>query len=160
MLYKTFPDEPEGSLARRHAALVSMKTLAVVAAEFGLEKLIRHGHMTGGKMEHISADAMESTIGAIYLDGGWDAAKKFVQDNWAGIARASINAPKDPKTELQEMAQHAGGGALPVYEFIGEKKNMFTAKVMALGKTATGAGSTKKDATISAAQNLLNTLKA
>ncbi|MDR1826327.1 MAG: ribonuclease III [Rickettsiales bacterium] len=157
MLYETFPQEAEGDLARRLASLVSAKTLMVIAKGFEIDKQIRHGHMTGGRLEHITADAMESIIGAIYMDGGWDAAKRFVRDNWMDLAKAEIEAPKDPKTALQEMAQHSGTGMLPEYEVM-EEKNTFRARVSALGKEAEGTGTTKKSATVDAAQNLLSLL--
>ena len=115
--------------------------------------------MTGGRMEHVAADAMESVIGAIFLDGGWKAASKFVTDNWTDIAKAEIDAPKDPKTKLQELAQHFGDGSLPDYEFLEGAKGVFRARVQALGKTADGTGNTKKGATMDAAQNLLDKLK-
>ncbi|MDR2268919.1 MAG: ribonuclease III [Rickettsiales bacterium] len=159
MLYKLFPDENEGELARRLAFLVSTKTLARISREFGFDKRVRHGHMTGGKMEHVAADAMESVIGAIYLDGGWNAASEFVASVWTGIAAADIEAPKDPKTALQELAQHSGDGTLPMYEFLGNKKNDFNIRVHALGKTADGVGDTKKAASADAARNLLYKLK-
>ncbi|MDR1071937.1 MAG: ribonuclease III [Rickettsiales bacterium] len=158
MLYDMFPAETEGELARRHAVLVSTKTLARVAQSFGFDKLVRHGHMTGGKMEHISANAMESVIGALYLDGGWNAARDFVFGEWAGLAKADAEAPKDPKTELQELAQHSGAGKLPKYEFADGKKNGFVANVLALGKSASGIGGTKKAASADAAKNLLEKL--
>jgi ribonuclease-3 len=159
MLYDMFPGETEGELARRHAVLVSTKTLAKVAQGFGFDKMVRHGHMTGGKMEHISANAMESVIGALYLDGGWDAARDFVVAEWAGPAKAEAEAPKDPKTELQELAQHSGGGKLPKYEFEADKKAGFVANVTALGKSASGKGGTKKAASADAAKKLLDELK-
>jgi ribonuclease-3 len=159
MLYEMFPNETEGELARRHAALVSAKTLAEVAGEFGFDKRIRHGHMTGGKMDHIAADAMESVIAAIYLDGGYGAASKFVISEWAKLAERDAVAPKDPKTKLQELAQHSGTKELPVYELADVGKNMFRMRVTALGQTATGQGGTKKLASLAAAENLLKILK-
>jgi ribonuclease-3 len=158
MLYKMFPTETEGELARRYASLVSTKTLAVLAQDFGLDKIVRHGHMTGGKMDHIAANVMESVIAAIYLDGGWDKASDFVSSIWANLAKKETEAPKDPKTALQELAQHRGGGALPEYDFSIGKKNEFNARVSALGKSALGSGGTKKSASAAAAQNLLDKL--
>ena len=157
LLYKMYPKETEGELARRQAHLVSAKTLAPLAESFGL--IIRHGHMTGGRMENILADAMESVIAAIFLDGGWTAAKKFVESVWKTIAAADIAAPKDPKTALQELAQHSESGELPVYEFLESKKNQFVVRVNAVGKSAEGAGQSKKAATINAAVALLAKLK-
>ena len=99
---------------------------------------------------------MESLIGAIFMDGGWHPATKFVTENWRPRALAMEKAPKDPKTELQEMAQHYGDGKLPIYEFVETKRgHTFHATVTALGKTAEGTGTTKKSATADAARNIL-----
>ena len=159
MLYKMFPNEKEGELARRHAALVSTKTLAEVARKFGFDKQIRHGHMTGGRMEHISANAMESIIAAIFLDGGWSAASSFVTSEWQQLAIEQIDAPKDAKTELQEFAQHSEDGKLPVYEFLDSKRGTFNVRVTVMGMSAMGSGTSKKSATISAAEKLLEKIK-
>ena len=159
MLYEMFPSETEGELARRHAALVSMRTLCSVAREFGFDKSVRHGHMTGGKMDHVAADAMESVIGAIFMDGGWAPALDFIKENWTELAAAAAKAPKDPKTELQELAQHYGDGSLPEYKFLDGGKGGFEVSVAALGREAGGAGGTKKAATADAAKNLLTKLK-
>ena len=108
LLYEMFPDESEGDLARRHAVLVSTDTLADVAKKLGLVKKIRHGHMTAGKMNHISANAMESVLGAIFLDGGFDAVCKQIEEIWRPLAAKDIVPPKDPKTALQELVQKMG----------------------------------------------------
>jgi ribonuclease III len=155
LLYNIFPNEREGELARRHANLVSTKTLTEVAKEFGYDKTIRHGHMTGGKMDHIVANAMESVIAAIYLDGGWNVARDFIWSEWKELAMRDLSAPKDPKTELQELVQKECNGALPVYEFLDEKKNSFNVRVTALGMSAEGTGTTKKAATVAAAATLM-----
>lgn len=158
MLYDIFPKETEGEMARRHAALVSTKTLAEVAKEFEFDKLVRHGHMTNGKIDHIAANAMESVIAAVYLDGGWDAALKIVMSEWKELALAEATAPKDPKTELQELVQHSKHGTLPEYRFFDGPGDGFNVRVIALGKNATGRGDTKKSATADAAKNLLKML--
>ncbi len=162
LLYDMFPNESEGELARRHATLVSADTLAEVAMEFGFDKRVRHGHMTGGRLKHIMADAMEATLGAIYIDGGFQAAQKFVAEIWTPLAAAQSAAPKDPKTQLQELVQKAGDGALPEYEYLdacGASHNpVFNVSVSALGKTAKGRGASKKLASIAAAEELLKEL--
>ena len=56
LLYDMYPNDNEGGLARRHALLVSTETLAHVAADLEIEKHIKHGHMTGGKINHILAN--------------------------------------------------------------------------------------------------------
>lgn len=162
MLYEMFPNETEGDLARRHAVLVSTDTLAEVAKESGFVQKIRHGHMTAGKMNHIAANAMESVLGAIFLDGGFVAAQSEIVNIWAKIAARDVRPPKDAKTALQEFVQKNGGGALPEYEFIDEigksHSPMFNVNVSALGKNASGQGASKKEATATAAAKLLEIL--
>ena len=162
MLYEMYPNEPEGNLARRHAFLVSTDTLAHVAKEIGLEKHLRHGHMTGGKTNHILANAMEAILGAIFLDSGFETVRKIITEIWRDLASAEIVAPKDAKTALQEFVQKNGHGDLPVYEYdepTGASHNPeFTATVTALGKSATGVGASKKMASLDAAEKLLKIL--
>lgn len=162
LLYEMFPDESEGELARRHAMLVSTETLAHVAMDLGLDKRVRHGHMTAGRNHHIFADAMEAVFGAIFLDGGFDAARNVIVGIWRDLAARDATAPKDPKTLLQEIVQKADSGALPIYEYMdaaGASHNpVFTVRVSALGKTASGTGTSKKAASIAAAEELLKIL--
>jgi len=158
MLYKMFPAEKEGELAKRQAKLVSAATLDKIAKSFGFERLLRHGHLTGGKSRNTNADAMESVIAAIFLDSDWATARDFVIANWRGLAESELTAPKDPKTKLQEHCQREAG-VLPVYEISAEQKDgNFTAIVSAMGKTAEGQGASKKEATAFAAAAMLKVL--
>ena len=162
LLYEMYPNESEGELARRHAMLVSTETLGNVARQLGLDRQIKHGHMTAGRIVHIMANAMEAIFGAIYLDSGFDAAKNVIVDIWRELAAADVVAPKDPKTALQEFVQQADNGNLPVYEFLettGASHNpVFNVQVCAMGKSAQGQGASKKAATIDAAEKLLKVL--
>lgn len=162
LLYKMYPDEAEGNLARRHASLVSTETLAIVAKQLELEKHLHHGHMTGGKINHILANAMEAILGAIFLESGFDTAKKVICDIWTELAKAEIIAPKDAKTALQEYVQKYDNGTLPEYiyhEPTGSSHNpIFTVTVTAMGKSADGTGSSKKEASLDAADKLLKVL--
>jgi len=162
MLYEMFPTEPEGDLARRHAVLVSTKTLATVAHKLEMEKCLHHGHMTGGKIQHILANAMEAVFGAIFIDGGFDVASRVIREIWHDLAAADTTAPKDPKTKLQEFVQRADAGALPQYEYLpatgAPHSPVFNVSVTAMGKTATGSGASKKAASIAAAAALLKIL--
>lgn len=162
MLYDMYPNENEGNLARRHAFLVSTDTLARVATQIELEKHLKHGHMTGGKINHILANAMEAILGAIFLESGFEVARKIIIDIWTDMAAAEIVAPKDSKTALQEFVQKNGHGDLPTYEYDepkGESHNPeFTVTVTALGKSATGVGASKKLASLDAAEKLLKIL--
>lgn len=162
LLYEMFPNEPEGDLARRHAMLVSTETLAMVAEIIGLPPQIKHGHMTGGRLHHVLADAMEAVFGAIFLDGGFNAARDVITDIWRDLAMRDITPPKDAKTALQEFVQKADEGKLPVYEFVkmsgAPHKPVFTFRVSAMGQSAEGRGASKKEASIAAADALLKIL--
>ena len=118
--------------------------------------------MTAGRTMHILADAMEAVFGAIYLDGGFDIARAIIVEIWHDLATADVVAPKDPKTALQEFVQQSDFGNLPVYEYLeptGASHNpTFNVRVSAMGKTATGSGTSKKSASIAAAESLLKML--
>lgn len=162
LLYNIFPAEPEGDLARRHALLVSTKTLANVAVRLGLHRQIRHGHLTGGRQQHMLADAMEAVLGAIFIDSGWRAARAVVMGIWTELARENVVAPKDPKTKLQEYVQKNDNGALPLYNYLtptgASHCPEFSVRVSAMGKSATATGTSKKAASIAAADELLKIL--
>ena len=162
LLYDMYPDDNEGGLARRHATLVSTETLAMVAKQIDIEQDIRHGHMTGGKINHILANATEAILGAIFIESGFEVAQKIIIDIWTELAAAETVAPKDAKTALQEFVQKNDSGALPVYEYhepTGASHNPeFSVTVTALNKSATGKGSSKKNASLDAAEKLLKTL--
>ncbi len=121
MLYDLFPTEPEGELARRHAALVRGETLSQVARNLGLgaDLAIAASEAKGGGRENASnlEDALEALIGAMYLDGGLAAAEPFILTHWRTLAEQTIAPPKDAKTSLQEWAQ-ARGLPVPVYTLI------------------------------------------
>ncbi|MBC6416766.1 MAG: ribonuclease III [Rhodospirillales bacterium] len=118
LLLKRFPEEPEGSLARRFAALVSRETLAEVAGELELPGLIvmAASEAAGGGRENAAtlADVCEAVIGALFLDGGYAAADGMVRIFWKERATGDRRPPRDPKTALQEWAQ-ARGLPLPRY---------------------------------------------
>ncbi|MFQ6777735.1 MAG: ribonuclease III [Alphaproteobacteria bacterium] len=162
LLYEMFPNESEGELARRHAMLVSTQTLATVAHKINLETLLRRGHMTAGRIDHILANAMEAILGAMFLDAGFDAVRDVIVSVWRELAAAEIVAPKDSKTLLQELVQKQNPGTLPVYEFLPQTgpahSPVFNVSVSALGKNALGQGGSKKTASIAAAAELLKIL--
>lgn len=163
MLYDMYPNEPEGDLARRHATLVSTETLSRVANMFDLGNKLHHGHMTGGRVKHILANAMEAVLGAIYVDGGLSAVYPIIEDTWEEFARADLCPPKDAKTKLQEFVQKYDNGALPVYDYlspVGPKHcPVFGATVTAMGKSVGATGQSKKIASSAAAAALLKILE-
>lgn len=119
-LYSLFPDAKEGDLAKRHAALVNRDALRAIALELGLEHYLRLAHKEDAASSDRKnlvtlSDAMEALIGAIYLDGGLEPARKFIHNYWENAATKTEAAPADPKTELQEWAQ-GHGLPLPSYK--------------------------------------------
>ena len=123
-LYATFPDEAEGILNNRLSALVRRETVAEVALKLGLDRQIQlsEGADSDGTRTKPSVlcDVGEAVIGAIYLDGGIDAAQAFVLKQWADFLSGKSVASKDAKTALQEWAQ-ARGMPLPTYQVLERK---------------------------------------
>ena len=119
LLIARFPNDDEGPLSRRHAALVRRDTLAEIAGNFGLGDALtfaRSEEAGNGRIKpSILADALEALIGAVYLDGGLGPAERFVRAQWEPHVKAmGQRPPRDPKTALQEWAQGRGLD-LPVY---------------------------------------------
>lgn len=112
MLFAAFPKADEGELSRRLADLVRRESCAEVARAIDLGVALRLGSSearAGGRAKAaILADVCESLIGAVFLDGGYAAAKSFVERFWAERMRTPVRPLRDPKTVLQEWAQGRG----------------------------------------------------
>jgi ribonuclease-3 len=112
MLFEAFPKADEGELSRRLADLVRRETCADVARAVDLGAALRLGASeakSGGRARvAILADVCESLIGAVFLDGGYQAACAFVERFWAERMRKPARPLRDPKTVLQEWAQARG----------------------------------------------------
>jgi ribonuclease-3 len=164
MLFRAFPDEDEGALARRLAALVRQDSLDAVAREIALGRYLtisRGEDESGGRANPaILADACEALIGAIYLDGGLDAARTFVERHWRPKMDAEAKPPQDAKTALQEWAQ-AAGLALPLYTVVKSEgpphDPVFEVEVTVAGQEpASARGRSKRAAEQAAARQLLD----
>lgn len=111
LLYQRFPNLPEGHLSRLRAGLVNQETLSRLANELALGDHLQlgEGEMKSGgfRRPSILADALEAILGAVYLDGGFDAAASLVgriyQPLLDGLDPKTLG--KDPKTLLQEYLQ-------------------------------------------------------
>lgn len=118
MLFKLFPEEKEGALARRKTDLVCGSTIANVAKEIGLSDLIimnNSERCNGGKCNLKNLEnALEALIGAIYIDGGFENVARFITQYWEKLAKNTLNPPQDPKTSLQEWTQKS---KLPLPEY-------------------------------------------
>jgi ribonuclease-3 len=118
MLYQAFPRANEGELSRRLADLVRKETCADVGREMELGPALKLGnsesHSGGRKRVTILGDACEALIGAVFLDGGYQAAQKMIERFWKERMLRPARPLRDPKTILQEWAQ-ARGLPTPAY---------------------------------------------
>jgi ribonuclease III len=121
MLLATFPDAAEGELSPRLARLVRKETCAEVAAELGLGDALIAG---GGREQrrslqtrNVLGDACEAVIAAIFLDGGMEAARRFISTHWRERMLSLRGPRQDAKTALQEWAQRLGKGT-PSYALV------------------------------------------
>jgi ribonuclease-3 len=120
-LFGTFPDLAEGELAKVRASVVNAGVLADLAAELGIGPALALGKgedASGGRDKpSILSDAMEAVIGAVYLDGGWEAARELVLGLLADRIAEAATGPggQDYKTRLQELAAQRLD-TLPRYE--------------------------------------------
>jgi ribonuclease III len=123
LLFSRFKEEREGALAKRHTALVRTETLAEMARDLHLGEFVilsdAERKSGGAQNDNILADIMEAVTAAIYLDGGFIAAKSFMERAMGSRLHDMIEPPRDPKTALQEWSQ-ANDLGLPVYEVIGQ----------------------------------------
>ena len=166
LLLDLFPDENEGDLSRRHAALVRMETLGHIATSLNLGKFIHmsRGEERMGGRKHLAllADTCEAIIAALYIDGGLNAATMFIKKNWLPHIGIAQLPPKDAKTMLQEWAQKLGL-SLPYYREIDRNgpahEPVFTVVVEVMGQEQfTGCGLSKRAAEQQAAENMLKTV--
>lgn len=163
LLNEHTPQTSEGDLARQYNRLVRGETCARVARQVDLgPHLILSGSEadSGGRdKETILADAIEALLGAVFLDGGYDAARTVVRALWDGEFTQLPASAIDAKSALQEWAQ-GQGLALPHYVEVAREgpdhAPRFTAEVRIPGKLpAQGVGASKRVAEQAAAQTLL-----
>ncbi|SKA36062.1 ribonuclease III [Consotaella salsifontis] len=162
-LFEMFPHAAEGDLSLRLNSLVSADACADIAEEIGLADFIRHGgdvkRIKGSQSKNIRADVVEALIAAIYLDGGLDAARDFIERFWKSRLAGSSAARRDAKTALQEWA-HLKTTETPRYEVVDrtgpDHDPMFTVRVVIDGvKPGEGAGRSKRLAEQDAATAVL-----
>jgi ribonuclease-3 len=166
-LAERFPREQEGGLGRRLGHLVSQPVLAEIAAACGLPAVlaVAAGESRAGvrRRATVLADAMEAALGALYLDGGIEAARRFVRVAWEAAVVAQDTPSKDPKSALQEWAL-AHGHALPAYRTVSREgpshAPRFVVSVAVGEESGTGAAGTKRAAEQAAASDLLARLAA
>jgi len=123
LLYESFPRINEGGLSRLRARLVRQESLALIAQNLGLSDhlLLGEGELKSGgfRRPSILADTLEALVGAVFLDAGFEAARRVV-GSLMGDAIADLDPKaedRDPKTRLQEVLQ-SRRISLPVYRVL------------------------------------------
>ncbi len=165
-IFHANPGMPEGQMTRLRASLVCEPALAVCARDIGLEEYIRLGkgeERSGGRnRDSIISDVMEALIGAMYLDGGIEPAREFINRFILDELKDSPQF-KDSKTELQEMIQAMPSGSFE-YRMTGEEgpdhDKVFNCEAVYNGKViGKGKGHSKKAAQQNAAAQAIDCLK-
>lgn len=171
LIFHRFPEMDEGALSKMKAWLVSSTSLAKKAREFGMGEVLFLGvgeEKSGGrKKDSLLANLFEAVIAGIYLDGGVEATRQFIERSFlADLESIDANDLQfhDYKTALQELAQ-GSGLALPEYEVVGElgpdHHKRFVVEVRVSGEpVARGEGSSKKEAQQQAASKALHISRA
>jgi ribonuclease III len=167
-LYRSYPDLPEGELAKARAAVVNSVSLASAARQLRLGEALLLGKgedASGGRLKpSILADAMEAVIGAIYLDVGYAVAEEVVLRLFEERLRGAAKGPgeEDYKTRLQELCAQSYDD-LPVYRITDsgpDHAKVFEAEVLVGGHSrGRGEGRSKKQAEQMAARDAWSKLK-
>ena len=162
-LWRRYPDMSEGELAPRLNALVRKETCADAARAWGVGPalhLSKGEDMNGGRdRDGVLGDACEAILGALYLDGGLDAARRAYDTFWGDRFDEIARGHADAKTAFQEWAQEHGHGT-PRYRTLGREgpdhRPVFTVEVRAGDlDPARAEGASKQSAQIEAARHAL-----
>lgn len=168
-LYRLYPDMPEGRMTRLRAELVCEQSLWALSCRMGFGEYLRLGkgeEASGGRERHsILADCVEAVIAAMYLDGGYEAAERFIEKNILSVLDGNdrdVLRGTDYKTELQELIQRKPNQSL-TYTLAGESgpdhRKTFEFTVELNGEIlGEGSGRTKKEAEQNAARCALKAL--
>ena len=161
------PAAPPGELAVRLNSLVSRPSCARVADAINLGAAVRVGKSAKRSRDRagsaIAGDAIEAVVGAVFLDGGLDAARQAIERLWDGVISENPVADQDPKSRLQIWAQ-ARGQPPPVYQLLRrtgpDHEPHFEVEVrLESGGAATAEGSSKQRAELQAACELLRRIE-
>ncbi len=162
-LWRAYPKMREGDLAPRLNALVRKETCAKAALAWGLDKLVKMSAQeeeSGGRgKKAILGDVAEAFLGALYIDGGLEAARRAYDQFWTPNLEALSLQHRDAKTTLQEWSQERGLGA-PKYEVVNSEgpahAPAFTIDVVVKGFDPVRAeGQSKRAAQMAAARAFL-----
>ena len=161
-LYRTFPDRPEGFLSQTRSKIVNGESLAHLSSTLGLDKLIVSHVSHFDTNKNILGDAFEALIGALYIDQGYQAVRRFVEkrliNKYIDVDEV-LNTDNNYKSRLLEWAQHKKAELVFNTNIFSHYPVLFVSEVEIDGnKLADGRGSTKKDAEQNAACAALSLL--
>ena len=106
IIYKKFNNNNEGDLSKKLSYLVQKNFLYKISLNIKIDRFLKFSSKKNEKMNiSILADSIESIIGALYLDGGFKNAKKFIESKWGPYLNIEDQNMQDPKTKLQELSQ-------------------------------------------------------
>ncbi len=160
LLFEAYPASSEGELTQMRSGLVREATLARRARDLRLDELLRMGRGLrrdgGAGSPAVLSDVLEAVLGAVFLDGGFDAAMSIVEDLFDVT---NLSATLDPKSELQTLLQKTGR-ACPAYRVVAEDEEAperrFKVQVSSGGRVlGEGSGPTIKAAGFAAASDAL-----
>lgn len=159
-LFSRFTNQTEGLLTRMRAFLVKAETLTIKAEELSLEKIIKlskgTANLSKDRKNSILEGAFEAIVGAIFLDGGWDASKEITLKVFSKNLEALSEdmSFKDPKTELQELFQ-SKKIELPKYDLEDLGNSNFSCRVNYKDMIFKSSGTSKRIAQTNVAMQLL-----
>ena len=163
IIYKKFSNNNEGDLSKKLSYLVQKNFLHKIATNLKIDNILLFGFKKNEKMNiSILADSIESLIGAIYLDGGFQNAKKIIKEIWGPYFDINETNIQDSKTKLQELSQKESR-KLPEYNLIKKQgpshSPVFTVSLKVLNlKKIKSEGSSIREAEKNAAKIALNLL--
>ena len=156
IIYKKFDKNNEGDLSKKLSYLVQKNFLYKISTNLEIDRFLKFASKKNNKMNiSILSDSIESLIGALYLDGGFMSAKKFIKSTWGPYLEIKNLNMQDPKTMLQELSQQKLK-KLPEYNLVKKEgpshSPTFTISLKVLNlKKIISSGSSKRDAEKNAA---------
>ncbi len=156
IIYKKFNKNNEGDLSKKLSYLVQKNFLYKISTNLEIDKFLKFSSKKNNKMNiSILSDSIESLIGALYLDGGFMIAQKFIKSTWGPYLDIENKNMQDPKTNLQELSQQKLK-KLPEYKLVKKEgpshSPTFTISLKVLNlKKIVSSGSSIRDAEKNAA---------
>ena len=161
-VYEKYPEIDEGQLTKIKSRIVNRKSLSAIGERMGIRKYLIYSQGRSINLAGLEGNAFEALIGAIYLDGGFDAARIFILRQMEEVFTEIANQPEEinPKGFLQEILQ-AIEPAAPEYQILSQSgpehsKNFICSVVWNGQELGRGCGSSKKEAQVAAAQVALS----